>query len=147
MPAVFDGLGVRVDYPENWAIDADNDTDGLGSVTITSQETGFWTLSVYPADTPPAELLANAVETLRSEYPQLEVEAADEQIEGFDLTGFEVSFFYLDLISTAYLRAFQQNGATYLLLAQAEDRELARVGPVFDAMTVSFLRDLNKRAG
>ena len=52
----------------------------------------------------------------------------------------DLAFFYLDLTSTALVRSFATDEATYLLLCQAEDREFAEVEAVFRAMTRSLLK-------
>ena len=57
------------------------------------------------------------------------------------LQGFNVNFICLDLTVTAWLRGLRTRKASYLLLCQAEDRELPIVGPVFRAMWISLLRN------
>lgn len=47
-----------------------------------------------------------------------------------------------DLMNTATIRAFHQTGETYLIVSQAEDRELPEVEPVFRAMTASLTQQL-----
>ena len=48
MPAVYQQFGVRFLYPENWSV-LDEETDEWPrAVTLQSEETGFWTLQVYP---------------------------------------------------------------------------------------------------
>ena len=58
------------------------------------------------------------------------------------LAGWDLNFYCLDLTNTAQVRAVETPAATYLLLAQAEDREWDRVAPVFAAMTASFMAGL-----
>ena len=48
MPAVYDNLGVRFLYPENWSIIDEDDEGWPRTVTVQSKETGFWTLHGYP---------------------------------------------------------------------------------------------------
>ena len=48
MPAVYQKLGVKLLYPENWSITDEDDEDWPRTVTLQSRETGFWSLHVYP---------------------------------------------------------------------------------------------------
>jgi len=56
--------------------------------------------------------------------------------------GFDLSFYYLDLISTASVRCFRTGRATYAFFCQAEDREFTQIQQVFLAMATSFLGNL-----
>lgn len=141
MPAVYDEHGIRFAFPENWSLDAPGESAGEMTVTVTSPGTAFWSLSVYPGDVRPAELLAEALAAMQAEYPALEFDDAEEEIEEQLLVGYDLNFFYLDLCNTATVRGFFRGGSTFLLLCQAEDHELAEAEPVFRAITASLLRD------
>ena len=143
MPAKFDALGIRFQYPENWSID--QRAEGQGEqVVVSSPETAFWHLSKHPRDVELETLFDEALSALRSVYKEMEVEPANEILEGHEWHGFDVGFYCLDLTNSSWLRGFQTPEATYLLICQAEDRELERVGPVFRAMLASVLRNLTQ---
>ncbi len=142
MPAVFEQLGVRFEYPDNWAIDRLEEGQGDEQVVVTSPNTAFWHLSRHPADSEIEPLFDEALAALRTEYQDMEVVPANEELEGHALCGFDVQFICLDLTNTCRLRAFKTPEATYLLLCQAEDREFAQVNLVFSAMLASVLRNL-----
>jgi len=141
MPSTFDRTGLRFEYPENWALDQATD-EGVDQVVVTSPNTAFWHLSKYPADVELEPLFDEALAALRTEYPEMETEPAASVLEEKKLAGFDVNFVCLDLTNTCWLRGFQTDEATYLLLCQAEDREFAQVGIVFQAMLASLLRNL-----
>jgi hypothetical protein len=145
MPAVFDQLGLRFEYPDNWSVDEESldpaTADGE-QVVVSSPETAFWQLSKHPPGVELEGLFDEALSALRSVYQELEVTPATDELEGRDIAGFDVSFYCLDFTNTSWLRGFQTPSATYLLVCQAEDRELDRVGPVFRAMLASVLRNL-----
>jgi len=143
MPSVFDALGIRFQYPDNWSIDQISEGQGE-QVIVSSPETAFWHLSKHPRDMELETLFDEALSTLRSVYQEMEVEPADEVVDEHELRGFDVRFYCLDLTNTSWLRGFQTPRATYLLICQAEDRELNRAGPVFRAMLASVLRNLAK---
>ncbi|NOZ38836.1 MAG: hypothetical protein GXP24_01250 [Planctomycetes bacterium] len=140
MPSVFEHSGLRFEYPENWVLEAASE-DHLEQVVVSSPNTGFWHLSKYPRDSELETLFDEALAALRTEYQDMETEpAGDLQVEDRLLMGFDVRFICLDLTNTCWLRGFQTDDATYLLLCQAEDREFAQVSPVFQAMLASLLR-------
>lgn len=156
MPAVFDKRGICFEYPDNWSVDELCDDDDP-QVVVSSPETAFWHLSKYPAGTDLEGLFDKALAAMRAEYREMEVspvgdrpdddQPVDDRPEACRLNGFDVNFYCLDLTSTAWLRGFQTDEATFLLLCQAEDRELQSVGPVFRAMWTSLLRDQPQRDG
>jgi hypothetical protein len=89
-------------------------------------------------------LFDEALAALRSEYPAMETEPAGELLlENRPLLGFNVNFICLDLTNTCWLRGFTTEEATFLLFCQAEDREFAQVGLVFEAMLASLLRNFH----
>ncbi|NOY43185.1 MAG: hypothetical protein GXP26_15300 [Planctomycetes bacterium] len=143
MPAVFEQLGIRFEYPDNWSIDQFDDDQGEEQVVVSSPNTAFWHLSKHPADVEVEPLFDEALAALRTEYQDMEVEPANDELEGHKLLGFDVRFICLDLTNTCWLRAFQTPEAAYLLICQAEDREFEQVNLVFHAMLASLLRNLS----
>lgn len=140
MPEVFDKLGIRFQYPENWTVEADEARRGQQTVSVYSPGGAFWTVILQPADSDPTELAKIALATMRQDYEELDSEQVRERIGQTDLIGFDVNFYCLDLTNTAWIRAGQNGAATYLILCQAEDREFSEVAHVFRAMTASLLK-------
>jgi len=138
MPAVFEQLGIRFEYPENWEIEEMSEGE-VEQVVVSSPNTAFWHLSKYPAETDLEPLFDEAMAALRSEHKGMETEPVNDEVDGRALTGFDVNFICLDLTNTCWLRGFQTEEATFLLICQAEDGEFAGVGPVFQAMLASVL--------
>lgn len=138
MPAVYDKHGVRFQYPENWSLD-ESEVD-QNSVTIYSPGGGFWSLVWRDLSEDPHALAVEALQTLKKEYAETESEPATETIAGREISGFDVSFYYLDLTNTALIRGFRTPFASCLILCQAEDREFREIEPVFQAMTASLLK-------
>jgi hypothetical protein len=143
MPATFDQFGLRFDYPDNWVVEQGEDIDGDQQVVVSSPHTAFWQLSKHPAGTELEPLFDEVLSALRSEYQEIEVDPADEVIDGHLIVGFSVNFFCLDLTSTCWVRGFETPEANYLLICQAEDREFDQVELVFRAMLSSVLQNLN----
>ena len=145
MPATFDNLGITFQYPENWQLDEEEMRGGQIAVTVFSPGGAFWSVAVHPASADPARMAQAALDTMRKEYEGLEAEPINETIAGHELIGFNLNFFYLDLTNTAGIRSLRAEGTTYTIFFQAEDHEYGEIGLVFQAMTVSLLRDLGKK--
>lgn len=140
MPETYDRFGVRLQYPDNWLVEADEENEPV-QVTVNSPNTAFWSLSVFQEAPDRQALLDQALQAMQAEYPDLECEQAEETVADHKLVGYDIRFYCLDLTNTAQVRVFDRGGSTCLLLAQSEDRELKSVGPVFAAMTRSLLQD------
>lgn len=146
MPALFNKLGISFTYPENWTLDETETLEGSGSAAVYSPGGAFWSVSVHPPKTPPAELVRAAVTALRETYDELDEEPIEEEIVGHRLVGADVNFYCLDLTNTAVIRAFTAPSCTGLIYCQADDRELSAIEPVFQAMTLSLMQGFARRA-
>ena len=145
MPAIFDRLDIRFEYPENWKVDEESlDSAAVEGeqVIVSSPETAFWQLSKHSAGTDLEALFDEALSTLRSLYQEIEAEPTSAVVDDREIEGFDVNFYCLDFTNTCWLRGFQTADASYLLLCQAEDAEFQKTAPVFLAMLASMLRNL-----
>lgn len=142
MPSQFKSLGISFLYPENWTLDEERTTRGCGAVTLYSPGGAFLSISVHPRGSDPIGLAKQAVDAVREEYAEVDVEEAKETVEGRDLTGYDLNFFCMDLTTTAKVRCLRAQRATYVFFYQAEDRDFERLASVFEAITVSLLGNL-----
>ena len=140
MPAVYQQFGVRFLYPENWSVLEEETDEWPRTVTLQSQETGFWTLQVYPPDQDAKAAVLAVIESIREVYPDLEVLPAKETIADAQAKGVDITFFYLDLLVEAKIRCVKTPSAVILWHYQAEGRELDKVEPVFQAIATSLLQ-------
>ena len=140
MTAVYDNSGVHFQYPENWTL-LEEAQQWPHEITLESPSGAFWALHIYfpPAD--PLELAADALRAMRMEYDNVEVDPVQEKIGPVDTEGFDMSFFYLDLLITCRARCFNFRDKTFVLIMQGEDRDFATLEPVFLAITMSLLRE------
>ena len=140
MPAIYENLGIRFLYPENWSV-VDEERDGWPrSVTVQSPETSFWTLLVYPPRQASGPIIDHVIESIRETYEDLEVLEAKEVIGDIAASGVDICFFYLDLLVEAKIRVLSTPSATLLWHYQAESREFDKMEAVFQAMAVSLLQ-------
>ena len=142
MPARFDKLGISFQYPENWTLDDTDAVLGRRSVTGYSPGGAFWSVAIHSGSADPVKLAAAVVETMKKEYAGVEVDQAEETVAGHELIGYDLAFYYLDLISTATVRSLRAGPSTYTIFCQAEDRDFDKLQMVFRAMTTSLLSGL-----
>ncbi|HEY2413629.1 MAG TPA: hypothetical protein VGI40_15370 [Pirellulaceae bacterium] len=140
MPAVYDNLGVRFLYPENWSITDEEDDDWPRTVTLQSPETGFWSLHVYPPAHDVKAVVKELIGAIQAEFSDIEVLPTKETFGETATTGVDLAFFYLDLLVEAKIRCLRTPSATLIWLYQAESREFEAVEPVFQAIAVSMLQ-------
>ena len=79
---------------------------------------------------------------MEDEYKELETEPVRQTIAEQKMIGYEISFYYLDLINTASILCFRGTGASYAVFWQAEDRDLKLIQDVFLAITTSLVGNL-----
>ncbi len=141
--AVFDKAGIHFQYPENWTLDESDALGGQRSVALFTPGGGFWSVIIHPPGEHIERLLDTVVKTMRKEYKELDVEPVIDKIGDFDLEGYDLNFYCLDLTNSAIIRVAQSPDATLLIMYQAEDREFDKMQQVFQAITISLLRESN----
>lgn len=139
MPSVYDKLNIRFQYPENWNIETDDVASDKQAVSVYSPGGAFWTVVTHRNDANPEEIAETALHAMREEYDELDSETVSEEILGIKLIGYDLNFYCLDLTNSAWIRVGGNAKVTYLIICQAEDREFAKVSPVFQAMITSLL--------
>ena len=65
----------------------------------------------------------------------------EETFDDIVTQGFDLAFFYLDLLVEAKIRWIRTPSAILIWLYQAESRELEKSEAVYQAMAVSMLRE------
>lgn len=138
----FEKLGVAFEYPDAWSLDVDTDVAGQSGITVAAPGGAFWTVCTYGDEVDPDRCTAAVAEQMRREYSDLDVDAADDEIAGRRLSGYDFNFTCLDLTNTASVRSLAHAGRVHVVFCQAEDGEWERVSPVFEAMTTSLVRGL-----
>jgi hypothetical protein len=138
MPALFDKLGIKFLYPDDWTLEPSTDEDQQGA-TVYSPGGAFWSVVVRGRDDDPVELAKVAMAAIGDLYTDIDTEAVEETIGGHELVGYNLNFYCLDLTNTAQIRACRHGDRTLLIIWQAEDREFDEVSKVFRAITTSLL--------
>lgn len=138
MPAIFDKLGIRFAYPDNWTLEEEPHND-LPSISVFSPSGAFWSLTIHPPRADPKELVQAVLNVFRGEYQELDVKPIRGTVFQRTTVGYDINFYCLDLINRASVRCFSAAEAVHLLLWQAEDEEFERLEAVFLAVTTSFI--------
>jgi hypothetical protein len=139
MPQTYDKLGVHFLYPDNWQVTDEQASESPYAVTLQTPQGGLWVLQVH-LEGDPMELAAEGLKTMREEYPELEADSIVDQVEGLDVVGFEMRFYYLDFVAMATIVSFRRGDQILVVLCQAEDRDFTQLEPIFRAILVSLAR-------
>lgn len=139
MPAIYQKLGIRFQYPDNWSLDEGEALEGEKSVSVYSPGGAFWSVMIHPRWQAPEDLVEAALRTMREVYDELDAEAVEETVGETELVGCDMNFYCLDLTNTAAVRSGRIGESTLVIFWQADDRELGEVEAVFRAITLSLL--------
>ena len=146
MTAVYDKLGLKFLYPENWKLTDENDTDFENRHCIsleTPDGSTSWEVHLYPGGTDRDEIMKETLASLNQTYEDLEVSVAPEtEFEEFQVKGVETLFYCLDFLIKAELFTVELPNHMLLFWYQAEDREFDKNKLVFQAISISLLRSL-----
>ena len=74
MPALFDKLGIKFLYPDDWTLETSTVEDEEGA-TVFSPGGGFWSIVIRGPDEDPVDLAKVALVALGDEYEDLDIRA------------------------------------------------------------------------
>jgi hypothetical protein len=138
MDETYQGHGIRFRYPAFWQL-AEQDDGESKSITVASPNTSFWSISLFPEGTSPEQVIASAVEAFREEYDELDVYPSEAMLGDHLGAALDVDFVCLELINSAFLRSFQTDQLTVLVLYQGFDGELVETRPLLEAISASLV--------
>lgn len=144
---VSEGDAVRFAYPKNWFVQEAPWTSDSKAITVNNPDGYFWMISIFPAGTDPDAAAKEVLHSMRREYSQLEDTPTHRIIADHFLTGYEMNFFYLDLVNTAIVLSLETEERSYVIYWQYCDI-LAVTDDEYDfediaeAMTYTFLKNL-----
>jgi hypothetical protein len=142
----FAAHGVRFAYPSEWELSEQN-RDGELSITVSSPHTSFWTLSLFFDRPEPADIIEAVLDAFRDEYSELDVYPSQVKLCHRQTVARDIEFVCLELLNSAWARAFQTEEFTALVLYQAYDAELIETGDVLERITRSLECDGDEGAG
>jgi hypothetical protein len=140
MDELYEGNGIRFRYPAWWELVEQDDGEAT-SITVASPDTSFWSISLFRGSPSPQDVVASAVEAFREEYDEVDVYPCDETMGNRPGVARDVDFVCFELINSAFLRSFQTDRFTVLVLYQGFDGELAETRPLLEAISASLTLD------
>lgn len=133
----YDSNGIVFRYPKEWTLTQENHGGEL-AVTVESPGTAFWSILLFRERPHPQHVIESAIETLRGEYEELDIYPSTDQLCGVETVSRDVEFVCLELINSAFLRAFETEHVTALVLFQANDAELEHIKDIMDSISESL---------
>lgn len=144
MTAVYDKLGLKFLYPENWTLTDEADSEIPHAITLETPGGGCsWSVHAYSPDADRDNVLKETLATLQETYEDLEIEAVEDVLGTFSASGIEAMFYCLDFLIRARLLVVHSQEHLLLFWFQAEDREYDQQDAVFKAMAVSLLQSVS----
>lgn len=137
MPNTYRTTGLRFAYPSGWEAHEEQTEEGL-SITVAGEGSAFCSVMLMP-DRPPAESVIEAAMTAyRESYDDFDVYPVTCRIAGRDAVGRDVDFFCMELVNSAWLRAFRTGRFTVLVLAQSGPDEQRGAKKAFETVCESL---------
>lgn len=143
MTAVYDKLGLKFLYPENWKLIDESDSEMPHVITLeTPDGSCTWAVHAYRPDADRDLILRETLATLGETYEDLEITPLEGEIGGVAANGVEAMFYCLDFLIRARLQIVLADEFLLFFWAQAEDREFDKYEAVFRAMATSLLQSV-----
>jgi len=141
MPNVFDQAGIRFIYPDNWKVsETQLETEHCRSISLENKNSTQWSVFIFPGSENLEERVAETIRAMHMEYEDHEESEPYRQMAGdFELIGSRMYFNFMDFILCITATAIEQDGYSYLFVAEAEHREFDENEPVFGAIAFSLL--------
>ena len=143
--AVYEGHGIRFEYPDNWELSHEHHDEDF-TVTIESDGTAFWMLSVLQGRPVAEEVIEAALDSFRMEYEPVDVDESEERICMLPTVARDVDFYELEMVNHARLLACETDSTTIFVLLQMSDTERAEAEPLLNAITESLMCELSDGA-
>ena len=142
MLEMYHAHGVRFRFPVSWKL-SEQARERETTITVESPDTSFWSLCLFFDGPPPEQILETAVAALEQDYDEIDVYPATARLCDRDSLARDAEFVCLELINSAFLRAFQTEDFTALVYYQGTDHELEHTRPVLERISESLAWDGN----
>jgi len=137
MNETYHAHGIRFEYPADWEL-AEQHSGPETIITVSSPQTSFWSVSLFRQRPSPEHVAETVVRAFRDEYEQLDVYTTDEDLDDLHIVGRHIEFFCLELLNSAWIRAFSAPKFTGLVLYQGTDDDLEEALPLLEGITDSL---------
>ncbi len=137
MDSVFEGHGIRFEYPDDWILHEQSSPDEI-TLTVNSPDTSFWSLTLLFDRPDPQRVIDSALDAFREEYTEIDVYPSEVSLNDQPTIACELDFVCHDLIGSAFLRAVATPDFTVLVLYQGADLELDTLQTLLEKITGSL---------
>lgn len=134
MPATYHTPGLTFQYSSDWELSEEQSAEGLSISFSSGDGSAFCSLTLLP-DRPSAESAVEAaLAAYRESYDDFDVYPVSCRIAARDAVGRDIEFFCMELVNTAWIRAFRTGRFTVLILGQSGPDEQRAAKRVFDTI-------------
>ena len=137
MDEIYDAHGIRFRYPAFWELN-EEEAANERTITVSSPETSFWSLTIADDKPPPEDMVESAVSALREEYDELDDYSSHVKLAGPDSVARDVEFVCLEMLNSAFLRAVSTDEFSALIYYQGTDLELAETRAILESISSSL---------
>lgn len=134
---IYSGHGIRFRYPAHWEISEGRSEDQI-DVSVESPGTSYWTVTLFLRNPSPQQVIRTAVGAYREEYDELDAYPAEASLCHRRAVAQNLEFVSLELINSAFLRAFRTGRYTVLVMYQGTDHELEETRETLEEMSASL---------
>lgn len=145
MDRLYRKAGIQFRYPQDWQLSEEGGTSEF-SVTVNGEGTSFWSITLLRDRPSPEHVLDAAVDAFRDDYPEVDVYPTMTEIAHRPAFARDIEFVCLEMLNSAFLRAFQSAQYTVFVFYQTTDTELDEVAPIFEAISDSVHCDIDDSA-
>jgi hypothetical protein len=128
---------VRFRYPDDWELSEQQEGEQI-SITVSSPQTAFWTLTLFPGRPDPEDIVAAALDAFHEEYTELDDYPSRVRVCKCPTVARDVDFVCLELLNSAGIRAFRARAFTVLVLFQLTEAEREEMAPILERITKSL---------
>ncbi|MCA9097395.1 MAG: hypothetical protein KDA36_03380 [Planctomycetaceae bacterium] len=133
----YSAHGVRFQFPSDWGVQEQSQENEL-LITVSSQETSFWSLGLFFELPSPEHVVQTVLRALEDDYPEIDIYESQSVVLDQKGVSCDVEFVCMELINSAWIRAFQTPRFTALVMYQSTDYELESALPILEAITNSL---------
>lgn len=137
MDELYSSNGVQFRFPSFWELSEEPAGNEL-TITVFSPETSFWSLTLIRDKPRPEDVIKSAVAALREEYDELDDYVSQIKLCGRDSVACDLEFVCLEMLNSAFLRAFRTDDFSALIYYQGTDQELAETRPILESISLSL---------
>ncbi len=137
MQALYNSHGVRFQYPSDWELSEQREGEQI-SITVSSPETAFWTLSLFRDCPEPDDIVKAVLDAFHDEYSEMDEYPSRVRVCKRPTVARDIDFVCLEVLNTACVRVFRTREYTVLVLFQWTEAEREATGPILDRITRSL---------